>query len=87
MLPPKAAPTPVVIIPILLKNKDNSEVLAACQKIKEAVAQDCNVELTIASNTVQATNITSTKSPASRSELKWAREILQTVFAFSPVAV
>ena len=45
VLPPKAAPTPIVIIPILLKNKDNSEVLAASNKIKEALSTQYNVEL------------------------------------------
>lgn len=45
VLPPKAAPTPIVIIPILMKNKDNSEVLAASQKIKETLSKHYNVEL------------------------------------------
>ncbi|NBX91664.1 MAG: proline--tRNA ligase [Proteobacteria bacterium] len=35
VLPPKAAPIPVVIVPILQKNKDNSEVLNVCNKMKE----------------------------------------------------
>jgi len=45
VLPPKAAPTPIVIIPILMKNKDNSEVLAASKKIKETLSTKYNVEL------------------------------------------
>lgn len=34
VLPPKAAPTQVMIVPITQKNKDNSEVLEACRKIQ-----------------------------------------------------
>lgn len=45
VLPPKAAPISVVIVPILQKNKDNSEVLTACQRIKEDLKHTHRVHL------------------------------------------
>lgn len=45
VLPPKAAPTPVVIVPILQKNKDNSVVLEAARKIHAEISRKMVCEL------------------------------------------
>jgi len=45
VLPPKAAPIPVVIVPILQKNKDNSTVLEACHRIQKEISKTHRVHL------------------------------------------
>ena len=45
VLPPKAAPTQVVIVPILQKNKDNSAVLEASEKVKQQIQKNHTVHL------------------------------------------
>ena len=45
VLPPKAAPIPVVIVPILQKNKDNSAVLEASHRIQKEIAKTHRVHL------------------------------------------
>ena len=45
VLPPKAAPIPVVIVPILQKNKDNSQVLEVCNKMKTEISKYHRVHL------------------------------------------
>ncbi len=45
VLPPKAAPFPVVIVPITQKNKDNSKVLEVANKLKAEISKFTNVEL------------------------------------------
>jgi len=45
VIPPKAAPISVVIVPILQKNKDNSEVLEACNRLKNQLSNHHRVHL------------------------------------------
>lgn len=45
VLPPKAAPTQVVIVPILQKNKDNSAVLEVSQRLKDELSKQFSVIL------------------------------------------
>lgn len=45
VLPPKAAPTQVVIVPILQKNKDNSAVLEVSQRLKDELSKQFSVLL------------------------------------------
>jgi len=45
VLPPKVAPTQVVIIPILQKGKDNSEVLKVCRELLAVLRRSHSVEL------------------------------------------
>lgn len=45
VLPPKAAPTQVVIVPILQKNKDNAEVLSVSEKIYDELKAQFLVHL------------------------------------------
>ncbi len=39
VLPPKAAPLPVVIVPIIMKNKDNSQVLEVSRKVHAEISK------------------------------------------------
>jgi len=45
VLPPKAAPIQVVVVPILQKNKDNSAVLEASEKVKQEIQKNYSVHL------------------------------------------
>lgn len=45
VLPPKAATTQVVIVPILQKNKDNSQVLSVAKSMKDQIAKSFTCEL------------------------------------------
>jgi len=45
VMPPKAAPTPVVIIPIQVKNKDNAAVLEVARKLQAEISKNYVVEL------------------------------------------
>lgn len=45
VLPPNAAPTQVVIVPILIKGKDNSAVLAAANQLKDGLSKNFSVHL------------------------------------------
>jgi prolyl-tRNA synthetase len=45
VLPPKAAPTPVVIVPFLQKNKDNSQVMEVCKKFQTEISPSYRCEL------------------------------------------
>ena len=45
VLPPKAAPTPIVIVPILQKNKDNTEVMKVAEQIRSELSKNFRVKL------------------------------------------
>jgi len=44
VLPPKIAPFPVIILPFLKKNKDNSAVLEAAEKIQKAIGAKAKLD-------------------------------------------
>src|SRR5262249_63230 len=45
VLPPRAAPTQIVILPILQKNKDNTPVMSVAQKLHQELSKQFKVHL------------------------------------------